>query len=66
VIVHLVGIIKSLLRVKVVRVAVAALRNLLDVERCNEQMIDAGLPRLLPTYASPGSVFSPLVFLPLS
>jgi V-type H+-transporting ATPase subunit H len=44
----LVGVIKSLLRVKVVRVALAALRNLLDKEKCNEAMIDAGLPRLLP------------------
>jgi V-type H+-transporting ATPase subunit H len=44
----LVTVIKSLLRVKVVRVALATLRNLLDKEGCNQEMIDAGLPRLLP------------------
>lgn len=48
----LVTVIKSLLRVKVVRVALATLRNLLDKEGANQDMIDAGLPRLLPQVAA--------------
>eukprot|EP00455_Lapot_gusevi_P001853 TRINITY_DN1070_c0_g1_i4.p1 TRINITY_DN1070_c0_g1~~TRINITY_DN1070_c0_g1_i4.p1 ORF type:complete len:514 (+),score=176.44 TRINITY_DN1070_c0_g1_i4:83-1543(+) len=49
---HLVGVIKSLLRVKVVRIALSTLRNLLDKERFNEEMIDAGLPKILPTLSA--------------
>ena len=44
----IVGVIKTLLRAKVVRIALATLRNLLDKQKFNSEMIDADLPRLFP------------------
>jgi len=42
-----VGIIKAITKEKIVRLAVASLRNLVDIETNNEDMLDAGLIRML-------------------
>lgn len=46
---HLVAVIKSMQRVKVVRIALATLRNLSGQAKFNEEMIESGLSRLFST-----------------